>query len=274
MLRDERGRTLRDIGELALSVLTLELQATRAVTEFAHAAVRGIGGATRGGDGGAGFFFHRDRRAQHLARLGERFGALRFLGLRGLSFVTNAIAKGRPLSALLRRTLATGQRIAVPLFGHREFLLQLEYGLTRGGRDGGTLVTRRLGGGTRSLGEVTCGFGFAHGLLARGEGIAQAPEALVEVGELGLPRGHLARGKGELHRKATGRDFGGLLRATALTQQRAHLRLYFAREVVDANEICTRGLKLTLGAATTIAIEPNASGLFEQFAAVVRTIGQ
>src|SRR5690606_9756697 len=124
------------------------------------------------------------------------------------------------------------------------------------------------------LREIAGDFGVAHGLLRAGEMLAETAEARVEVDEFLLPGGHLARGERELDGEATLRDRRVALGLVALAEQRTHLRLYFAGEVVDAHEVAGGRFELTLRGATAIAVEPHAGRFLEQLATVVGAVGE
>ena len=59
-----------------------------------------------------------------------------------------------------------------------------------------------------------------------------------------------------------------------LTCERSHLTLHLGDQVVETRKVDRRFVETPFRAATTIAIQTNARGFFEQFATVVRTIGQ
>ena len=64
------------------------------------------------------------------------------------------------------------------------------------------------------------------------------------------------------------------LRAPALASQRAHLACYLVQQVVESRQIRGRLFEAPLGAAAPVAVQAHTSSFLEEFAPVVRAVGQ
>ena len=64
------------------------------------------------------------------------------------------------------------------------------------------------------------------------------------------------------------------LRALALASQRAHLARHLVQQIVESRQIRGRLFKAPLGAATPVAVQAHTRRFLEEFAPVVRAVGQ
>ena len=265
---------LRDVGQLALSALTLKFDPANPIAHLPHLLIRTLERVTRVGHLLARRLLDRHAERQGVHRRSQRLFRLRLFSSRELPFRHDARAEGVTVAELLFRPPAARECVLVSFFCHADLALQLQHRLAGVSREPRALMPHGFSGRPGSVCRVTRGAGGAYAFLCLGRTRAQPGQSCIELRELVLPCRHLSRRQRQFHRESPGRDLRVALGALALTGERTYLAGDFIQQIIETREVPGGLFEAPLGGAPPVAIESHARRFLKELTTVVGTVRQ
>ena len=270
----ERFPTLLRFQMFARRAISIELDATGLIAVLAHLTLELLEHRARLLHGFARGLFGGKTILQCFTGIGQFLLERGAIADGALAIFAQATTECFVLLPLFLRPLLAHGRAALPLFTDRQLALQL------------LRLVALLRGQARKLGAAGFGRGpgavclFAQQFSLRDRFFTmrdvelQLLESAVECRQFLAPRRHLPGSQRYLHLEPTRHQLGMAFGATTLACQRTHLTLYLVDQVIEAREVDGRLLETALRAATTVAIQSDASGFLEQVTTFVGAVGQ